>query len=439
VTTVATNSELLHHAAARLVPGGTHSNSRLRRPYPVYFERAEGAYLFDVDGNRYVDFTMGNAAVALGHGHPAVTAAVEEALAAGLTAGYETRAAAEAVELLAEIVPGFGKARFANTGTEAAMHALRIARAATGRDRIAKPEGSYHGWYDDVWVSTWGAPADIGPPSEPASPPGSRGLSAHAAETLVLPFNDVEATDALLDEHGRELAAVILEPVMIDLGWVPASREYLEHLRARTADLGVVLVFDELLTGFRVAPGGARELYGVVPDLTLYGKALANGFPLAAVEGRADLLDLTDAFAGGPVSYVGTFNGHAIAAAACVASLGVLRDGAAQARFRELTERLQAGLSDLAGRYGVDVVAAGGGGHFQPYFTTGPVVDYRSALATNAAHYEAFAGALARHSILVAEKPLLHSALSLAHTEEHVDELLAGAEEAFAEIAEGRA
>jgi len=288
-------------------------------------------------------------------------------------------------------------------------------------------------------VSTWGAPAEIGSPERPSSPPGSAGLSARAADTLVLPFNDADATEALLREHGDGLAAVILEPVMIDLGWIPADREYLERLRSTTAELGILLVFDELLTGFRVAPGGARELYGVVPDLTLYGKALANGFPLAAVEGRPDLLDLTDATAGGAVSYVGTFNGHAIALAASVASLTVLRDGAAQARLQELTERLLEGLRRLGDRHGVAVAAAGGGGHFQPYFTVAPVVDYRSALTASAEQYRVFAQALARHGIVVAEKPLLHSALSLAHTEEHVDALLAAADEAFAEIAGGTA
>ena len=438
MTSVATNSELLHHAAARVVPGGTHSNSRLRDPHPIYFERAEGAYLFDVDGNSYLDFTMGNAAVVLGHGHPTVTAAVADAVAAGLTAGYETRTAVEAVQLLASIIPGFGKARFANTGTEAVMHALRIARGATGRDRIAKVEGAYHGWYDDVWVSCWAAPSELGPPDRPRSPAGSRGLSVHADETLVLPFNDVEATARLVREHGADLAAVIVEPVLIDIGWIPARQEYLEGLRALTTEFGALLLFDELLTGFRVAPGGAREVYGVVPDLTVYGKALANGYPLAAVEGRSDLLDLTDAAAGGSVSYVGTFNGHAIALAASVASLELLRDGSAQRRLQELTERLQAGIRQLGEEYGVAVVAAGGGGHFQPYFTAGPVTDYRSALASSPAHYRAFAQALARHDILVAEKPLLHSALSLAHTEEHVDALLAAAEEAFDKIAGAR-
>ena len=438
MTRVTRNSEQLHAATARLVPAGTHSNSRLRSPHPLYFERAEGAYLFDVDGNRYLDCTMGNGAVVHGHAHPAVTEAVAVALGSGLTTGYESGTSLEAVELLASMIPGFGKTRFANTGTEAVMHALRIARAATGKERIAKPEGSYHGWYDAVWVSCWGAPGAIGPADRPASPPGSGGLSRHAAETLVLPFNDVAATEQLLREHAGDLAAVIVEPVLIDLGWIPATQAYLEALRVLTGELGIVLVFDELLTGFRLAPGGARETYGIQPDLTLYGKALGNGFPIAAVEGRPELLDLTDPATGGTVSYVGTFNGHAISVAAAVASLQLLRDGSAQTRLRELTARLQTGLRRLGETYAVDVVPAGGGGHFQPYFTAGPVVDYRSALTSSPEHYAAFARACAARGILIAEKPLLHSALSTAHTEGHVDEILDAAEAAFVEIAESR-
>ena len=437
MTNLLSTAEELHARACRLVPAGTHSNSRLRAPRPLYIERAEGPHVFDVDGTRYLDCTMGNGAVMLGHGHPAVTEAVAAALASGVTTGYESARGIEAAELLAELVPDFGLVRFANTGTEAAMHALHVARAATGRDRVAKAEGAYHGWHDPLFVSCWGAPDAIGPADRPASPPGSAGLSRHSSETVVLPFNDVEATETLLRVHGGELAAVFLEPVMVDLGWVPARPAYVEALRALTTELGILLVFDELLTGFRLAPGGAREWYGVHPDLTLYGKALGNGFPVAALEGRPELLALTDPAIGG-VSYVGTFNGHAVALAAVVGSLTALRDGSALAHLQRLTERLNTGLADLGDRYAVAIVPAGGGGHFQPYFTRGPVEDYRSALATSGEHYAALVRALARRNILIAEKPLLHSALSAAHTEDHVDDFLAAAEEAFAEIAGGR-
>jgi glutamate-1-semialdehyde 2,1-aminomutase len=438
VTSVATASGHLYDDAVRVVPGGTHSNSRLRAPHPLYAERAEGAYVWDLDGTRYLDCTMGNGAVMLGHAHPGVTAAVVAAVESGLTSGFETRASMEAAVLLARIVPRCGNVRFANTGTEAALHALHVARAATGRERVAKAEGAYHGWADPLWVSCWGAPSAIGEERRPASPPGSAGLSRHAAETLVLPFNDVDATVALLREHAGDLAAVFVEPVMIDLGWIPATRGYVDALRTATAELGIVLVFDELLTGFRLAPGGAREHYGVDADLTLYGKALANGYPLAAVEGRRELMELTDPGAGGTVGYVGTFNGHAVAAAAARASLEALADGSALARLDELTVRLQAGLAELGERHGVEIVAAAGGGHFQPYFTRGPVVDYRSALTTNAEHYAAFVRACARRNVIVAEKALLHSALSAAHTVQDVDQVLAAAEEAFAEIARTR-
>lgn len=438
MTSVATNSELLHAHGVRLVPGGTHSNSRLRDPHPLYIERADGAYVWDLDGNRYLDCMMGNGAVMLGHADPGVAESVSAALAAGLTTGYETRASIEVAELLASIVPGFGRVRFANTGTEAALHALHIARAATGKERVAKAEGAYHGWFDAVWVSCWGAPDAIGPADSPAAPPGSAGLSRHAAETLVLPFNDLGATERLLRDNAADLAAVFVEPVLIDLGWIPARREYLASLRELTSELEIVLVFDELLTGFRLAPGGAREFYGIEPDLTLYGKALGNGFPIAAVEGREQLLGLTDPTVGGRVGYVGTFNGHAISLAAASASLRALADGSVQARLQQLTERLQDGLAQLGETHDVDVVPAGGGGHFQPYFTRGPVEDYRSALGTSSQHYAAFVRACSRRNILVAEKALLHSALSAAHTEADIDELLEAADEAFAEIARER-
>lgn len=438
MTDVASSTELIHERALRLVPGGTHSNSRLREPRPLYLERAEGPYVWDVAGERYLDCTMGNGAVMLGHGHPAVAEAVAGAVASGLTTGYESSYAVEAVELLADIVPGFGRARFANTGTEAAMHALQIARAATGRNGVAKIEGAYHGWYDPLWVSCWGSSDALGPAHAPAAPAGSSGLDRRAGETLVLPFNDVASTEQLLRANAADLAAVFVEPVLVDVGWIPATRAYLEVLRAVSDELGIVLVFDELLTGFRLARGGAREWYGIAPDLTLYGKALGNGYPVAAVEGASALMALTDPGCGGTVGYVGTFNGHAVALAAVVGSLGVLRDGAMQASLQQLTEYLNDGLRVLGRRHGVDVVAAGGGGHFQPYFAAGPVVDYRSALGASARDYAIFARALARRNILVAEKPLLHSALSAAHTKEHVDDVLEAAEEAFVEIAGSR-
>lgn len=393
-------------------------------PHPHYIAEAHGAHVIDADGRRFLDCIMGNGSIILGHDHPAVQSAVHHAVDRGATTGFESPDAVACVELLAEMVPGLEAVRFANTGTEAVLHALHIARAATGRTRIAKAEASYHGWADQVWVSTWPPLSAAGPAASPMPVPGSAGLAREAGSTLVLPFNDIAATVELLDAQGAELAAVIVEPMMIDIGYVPATREYLEALRVATERHGIVLIFDELLTGFRVAPGGAREFYGITPDLSTYGKAIANGYPLAAVEGRRDLLALTDPGQGGEVGWVGTYNAHAIAMAAARATLGELRDGSVQRRVASLTDRLRDGVADLAERHGRAAVLAGQAGHFQPYFRSAAPRNYREATTTDTARYRAFVQACEEEHIIVAQSPLGHSALAAAHTEDDIDTLL---------------
>jgi glutamate-1-semialdehyde 2,1-aminomutase len=433
--TLGSQSQELFRKALVHTPTGTHSNTRMRVPHPHYIAEAHGAYVIDVDGRRLLDCVMGNGAIMLGHDSAPVREAVHRAVDRGLTTGLESPDAVACVELLAEIIPDMGALRFANTGTEAVMHALHISRAATGRTRIAKAEASYHGWADQVWVSTWPPLDAAGPVSAPNPVPGSAGLADEASSTLVLPFNDVVATTALLEAYGPELAAVIVEPAMIDIGFVPATRAYLEALRTLTTRHGVVLIFDELLTGFRIAPGGAREFYGVTADLTTYGKAIANGYPLAAVEGRRDLMDLSDPGRGGGVGWVGTFNAHAIAMAAARATLQELRDGTVQRRVGALTDRLRDGTTDLAMRYDVPVVLAGAGGHFQPYFCAASPVDYRDATSTDADHYRSFVRSCEDRQVIVAQSPLGHSALSAAHTDEDVDTILACIEQALATAA----
>lgn len=424
----------LDRRARRWVPAGTHSNSRIREPHVFYAARAEGSYLWDADGNRWIDFVMGNGSVLLGHGHPKVNEAVHAAVTTGLTTGHETADAVAAVELLADLIPDCGLVRFANTGTEAIMHAIAIARHATGRPRVAKAESSYHGWADPVWVSTWPSPDEYGHPATPATVPGSAGLGHEAADTLVLPFNDPDATEKLLDAHADELAAVIVEPVLIDIGYVPASREYLHRLREVSDRHGIVLIFDELLTGFRIAPGGARQVYGVRADLTTFGKAMANGWPVAAVEGRAELMNHTDPTQGGPVGWVGTYNGHAAAMAATQATLTVLRADDVLPRVDAITQRLCTEFEALASHYGIAAVMPGQGGHFQPYFCPTPPDNYRSALASNPSQYANLASAGADRHILLADKPLLHSAMSAAHTDSDVDAFLDAAERAFVDM-----
>ncbi len=436
-TTDSAAAARLHAEATRLVPGGAHSNTRMRNPWPLYAARASGAYLWDVDGQRYLDMQMGNGSVALGHARAEVDKAAKTAIDSGLTAGVETAAAVEAVQTLATIIPECGMIRFANTGTEALMHAVQLARHATGRSRVAKVEGAYHGWYDPLWVSTWADGERLGDIASPASPPGSAGLSSEAATTVVLPFNDQERCEALLRAHGAELAAVVVEPVLIDIGFVPADHAYLTWLREITTELGILLIFDELLTGFRLARGGAREVYGIHADLTTYGKTMSNGYPLAAVEGSAELLGHTDPARGGAVGWVGTYNGHPIAMAAAGAALALLADGTVQAALEQRTTDLRAGFAELSDKHGISVVLAGSGGHFQPYFMGTAPRSYREALRANARQYQIWARTLEAEHILVPPRPLLHCALSTAHGSAELEQLLDATDKAFIEMNQG--
>jgi glutamate-1-semialdehyde 2,1-aminomutase len=424
-------STVLYERASRNVPGAAHSNTRVRLAGPFFAARAAGAYVWDVDGTQYLDLQMGNASVALGYARAEVDAAVMDAIKSGVTTGVETAAAVEAVEALAAAIPNCGKIRFANTGTEALMHAMAIARHATGRDLCAKVEGAYHGWSDTLWVSTW-APADqLGPVSSPAAPPGSAGLASAARETVVIPFNDVAATTEILRARADHIAAVVVEPVMIDIGYVAATVEYLTTLREVTRQLGIVLIFDELLTGFRIAPGGAREVYGVQPDLTTYGKAIGNGYPVAAVEGDPALMATTDTSTGGPVGWVGTYNGHPTAVAATAAAVALLADGQAQSELTALNEELRDGFAEIVKRYGVPAVVPGQGGHFQPYFLDHEPGSYRDALQSDASRYEVWRSAMASAGMLVPQRPLLHCAFSTAHGPAEVARVLEATDKAF--------
>ena len=316
-------SQALYERAVRSVTAGTHSNSRARAPHPLYFERADGPFVWDVDGNRYTDLNMGNGAVMLGHNHPAVQNAVAASLRSGLTTGMETEASIRAGELFLRMVPSAERVRFANTGTEAMLHVLHMARAITGRQRIAKVEGAYHGWFDSVYVSTWPPMDKAGPDDAPLPTAGHR----RAVEQRRAGYGDPAlqrcrgGASGSSGRNGRRLAAIVVEPTMIDVGYIPAEPGYLQALRDLADETGILLVFDELLTGFRLARGGAQELYGVQADLAIYGKALGNGYPVAAVAGRQKYME---ASAPGPgrASYVGTFNGHAVCMAAVEARPG---------------------------------------------------------------------------------------------------------------------
>jgi len=404
------------------VPAGVSSNTRARVPHPLYFARAEGCFLYDVDDNRYYDILMGNGAILLGHNNPEVQDAVRGAIDSGLTTGVEAAASCDLAERFLAINTAMDMVRFTNTGTEAVLHALRLARFATGRQRIAKTEGSYHGWSDEVFISAWPNLKDAGPPEDIRPLPGTPGQRADlVAEAVILPFNDIERSIAAIERNANTLAAVILEPILIDVGFIPAQPAYLKALRDVCTKNGIVLIFDELLTGFNVAPGGAQQLQGVIPDLAVYGKGLGNGYPIAAVAGRENLMRMLEP-GSGPV-FVGTFNGHAVCVAAALASLRLLEGGAVQEKVERRTKALIAAFAKSAEEIGISAKMHGGGSHFQWYFTAQEVVDYRTAATSDRVAYAAFVASLFEQSTLSLPNPLSHHAISLAHDDSVIEQL----------------
>ncbi len=419
-----TNRSLdLYERAQRVTTGGVNSTSRARSPHPLYFSRADGPSVWDVDGNRYIDLGMGNGAIMLGHNNLPIRTAVEQALADGLTTGLETETAVRASELFLQIVPAAERVRFTNTGTEAMLHALQMARSRTKRQSIAKVEGAYHGWSDLVYISTWPNLTQAGDDRQPIALPGTGGLMASVLEhTVVLPFNDRQAAEQLVRAKAKDLAAIVVEPTLIDVGFIPAEREYLSTLRQLADETGAVLIFDELLTGFRLALGGAQEHYRVQADLAIYGKALGNGFPVAAVAGKSEFMDSSNA-GPGKAGFVGTFNGHAVMMAAAEASLKQLADGNATTQLQARTEKLIQDFEASALRHNVAAQMQGRGGHIHWYFATEPVRNYRQAARSNRARYTAFADILAAEGFLVSPNYLLHHAISLAHGQTELDQL----------------
>lgn len=428
-------SKELYGRAQRSITAGLHSNSRARAPHPLYFSRADGPFVWDVDGNRYIDLGMGNGAVMLGHNNPSIREAVATAMATGMSAGLETETSVNAAELFLKMVPSAERVRFTNTGTEAMLHALHMARAYTGRQAIAKIEGAYHGWFDSVYVSTWPVLAQAGPDDAPVALPGTAGLMKSATQdAVILPFNDSRATEQMVRKRAGDLAAIIVEPTMIDVGFIPAEREYLLTLRRLADETGALLIFDELLTGFRLARGGAQEYYNVQADLAIFGKALGNGFPVAAVAGQQKYLEVS-APGAGRTAFVGTFNAHAVAMAVVEASLAQLANGTVTTQLQARTQMLIREFQSLAARHGVPAQMQGGGGHIHWYFTPEPVRNYRHAARGSRERYAAFAGELADAGLLVSTNYLLHHAISAAHGSAEMDQLMSAMDKGLAAAA----
>ena len=420
-------SETIYARATGLLPGGVNSPVRamrsIGRDHPIFVERGEGCEIVDVDGNRYVDWVCSWGPLILGHAHPQVLAAVSTAASRGTSFGAPTEAE---VDLAAEIAARFASVemvRMVNSGTEAAMSAIRLARAATGREKVLKFAGAYHGHVD-------GLLAEAGSGLATAAIPASPGVTAAQAEaTVIVPWNDPEAVAAALT--AAEFAAVLAEPIPANMGIVPAHPGFLERLRELTSANGALLVFDEVISGFRVARGGAQELTGVDADLTIMGKVIGGGLPAAAYGGRADLLGMVAP--AGDVYQAGTLSGNPLATAAGLATLANL-DAAAYERLGELTELLAAGLRDAAAAAAVDLEVASVPGLVTPFFSSAPVADFAAASSCDLDAYAAFCRALLARGVYPPASQFEAWFVSLAHDEAAIERTAAAAAEAFSEI-----
>jgi glutamate-1-semialdehyde 2,1-aminomutase len=416
----------LYARALNVLPGGVNSPVRAMRSIgrdPIFVERAEGAELFDVDCNRYVDWMCSWGPLIHGHAHPAILEAVTEAARAGTTFGAATVGEVELAEEVVRRMPSVEMLRMTSSGTEASMSAIRLARAATGRDKLLKFAGAYHGHVDGLLADAGSGLATQGIPASPGV------TAAAAAATVIVPWNDPAAVEAACREH--ELAAIICEPYPANMGLVPPQEGFLEHLRAQADACGALLIFDEVISGFRVAPGGAQELTGVTPDLTVMGKVIGGGLPAAAYGGRHDLMERIAP--AGDVYQAGTLSGNPLAVAAGRATLAML-DEQAYLRLGVTTRALADGMRDAAATAGVPVQVSDVTGLVTIFFTAEPVTDYVGAQACDTAAFGAWARGLLARGVYPPPSQFEAWFPSLAHTHEHIELTLDAAAAAFAEI-----
>jgi glutamate-1-semialdehyde 2,1-aminomutase len=415
-------STALLERAKQVIAGGVNSNVRLAAlPQPLFFDHGAGSHIFDADGNEYIDYVLGQGPLIHGHCHPALLRAAVAGMERGMMFAGQHEAEIELAERVCRLVPSAERVRFGSSGSEMVQAAFRLARAATGRTRIVKFEGHYHGWFDNVLVSVAPPLADAGPREAPHAVGASAGQAASGpAELIVLPWNDPEVLERTLRARAGEIAAVITEPIMGNVGCVLPRPGYLETMRALCDELGIVLIFDEVITGFRIAAGGAQAHLGVTPDLSTFGKAMAGGFPIACLAGKAPLMDrLTTG-----VNHSGTYNANVLVVAASIACLDLLtaNDGEAYRALHARGARLREGVAALGAELGLPLQVQGIGPMFHAAFAAEPLRDYRSAAAMDTARYHRLTRALMERGIRVLERGLWY--VSTAHTDADLDQTL---------------
>jgi glutamate-1-semialdehyde 2,1-aminomutase len=369
-------------SAREYLPGGDSRSTLFYQPYPAVMDRGDGCFLYDLDGNRLLDFTGNHSSLIHGYSHPPVMRAIDQQLRKGTTFPGATESQLRFARLLCERIPSVERIRFTSSGTEAVLNAIRAARAVTGRSRIAKVEGGYHGTADDVMVSIHPSASAAGDRRRPSATPHGKGVRAGAvSDAVILPFNDIEGARAILESSGSQLAALLVEPVLGSAGMIPAEGAYLESLRELTRRLGVVLIFDEVVS-FRVAYGGAQEHYGVLPDLTCLGKLIGGGFPLGAFGGRSDIMALFDPTQGPAIPHPGSHNANPVALSAGAAAFEVL-SAEALTQLNARADTVRSDIRNAFGEMGIPVQVTGLGSLFGLHLTRTPVTSYRDTLSAD--------------------------------------------------------
>ncbi len=423
----------LFNRAVKLIPGGVNSPVRAGKSVgmdPLFIEKAEGCYVWDAEGRRYVDYVGSWGPMVLGHSHPEVLSALREQLPKGTSYGAPTELEVEMAQTIVDMVPSIEMVRMVNSGTEAVMSAVRLARGATGRDKLIKFEGCYHGHSDSLLVSAGSGVATLSIPGSPGVPEGIAGY------TIALPLNDLEAVEAAFNRYSGEIAAVIIEPIPANAGVIPQEKVFLEGLRKLTLKHNSLLIFDEVISGFRVAPGGAQELYGVLPDLTCLGKIIGGGLPVGAFGGRRELME--QMAPQGNIYQAGTLSGNPLAMAAGLATLDLMRREGVYSSLGDKGRRFFEGLAEKARIAGVNVTVNRVGSLGSVFFTKNPVTDFASAAASDAALFRSYYASMLEQGIYLAPSPFEAAFVSIAHSEGVIDRTLECAGHAFEGLAEGQ-
>ena len=422
-------SKRLYDKAASLMPGGVNSPVRAFKAVglnPLFIKKAKGSRIYDVDGNSFIDYVLSWGPMILGHAHPRVVKALKKAVENGTSYGAPTALEVELARLVLNLYPSMDKVRMVNSGTEATMSAIRVARGFTGRDKIVKFEGCYHGHADGLLVKAGSGATTFGVPDSPGVP------KSYARNTITLPFNDIKAVKGTIEKEARSIACVIVEPVVGNIGCVLPRPGFLEALRKLTRENDIVLIFDEVMTGFRVSFGGAQAYYGIDPDMTCLGKVIGGGLPVGAYGGKKEIMSMVSPE--GPVYQAGTLSGNPLAMTAGIETIKELSKKGAYERLEKKASLLEKGLTDAAGRAGIGARFYRAGSMFCTYFTDREVYDYATAKTSDTVKFSKFFSGMLQEGVNLAPSQFEAGFMSLAHTEKDIENTIRAAYKTFKDI-----